>query len=214
MISPDLVSTTPHFDPGKPLGTGVVIHSTRSGISMFPPEFQATLNWFKNPESKVSSHWVIARDGRKCRVLGDDNRAWHAGRTINNSHWGIELEQGHERDGFTPEQIAALVDVCAGYVSDYGVAPVRALSGFVGHQDTPQGVATGKSDPGALFPWDFFIEALRIETNRLAPVPAPSELDQLRTAANLGHFVTHGWNKQDLAPWQKRVIEHWYKETR
>jgi N-acetyl-anhydromuramyl-L-alanine amidase AmpD len=139
---------------------------------MNPTEFEGTLSYMETPGT-VSSHWVIARAGLKARVVPDNQQAWHAGSDNDNSV-GIELEQGAEQDGFTPEQIAALVDVCKGYRDDFGV-PVYHVhdsgsGGFVGHQETEQGRRNGKSDPGALFPWDAFIAALVPEP---APVPVP-----------------------------------------
>jgi N-acetylmuramoyl-L-alanine amidase len=161
VIAPDRTSTSPHSNAFRPSGIGVVIHATRSGTSMNPTELEGTLNWFKNPGARVSSHWVIGRNGEKVRVIPDDRQAWHAGEH-NATHWGIEVEQGIESDGFTPEQMHALVEVCKGYV-EMGVPAVHAFSGFIGHQETPQGKAAGKSDPGGLFKWDVFINNLRAD---------------------------------------------------
>ncbi len=140
----------------------VIIHATRSGHSMNPTEFIGTLNYMATPGT-VSSHWVIARNGTKARVVADNRQAWHA-QEDNYNAWGIELEQGIEADGFTQEQIAALVLVCRGYIEDFGVAAVHCATstepGFIGHQETVQGKRNGKSDPGHLFDWTAFIAAL------------------------------------------------------
>src|SRR3990167_11317205 len=90
----------------------------------------------------VSSHWVISRTGAMVRVVSDFHQSWHAG-TDNDNAWGIELEQGVESDGFEEDQIASLVAVCKGYVTDFGV-PVRNATnsnegGFIGHSETAQG---------------------------------------------------------------------------
>ena len=180
MIAPDLVSPGLFANKFPPSGQGVVIHSTRSGTSMNPTEFTGTLNWFNNPDSKVSSHWVIARDGRKARVIRDDWQSWHAG-IHNATHWGIELEQGVESDGFTPEQMDALVAVCKGYV-EMGVPPFHGMIGFIGHQDTPQGRGVGKSDPGSLFNWDWFFTQLRAEP----PPPAQPYVTYVKTGFSDG----------------------------
>ena len=151
MITPDLVRLSPNFGAGVPTGRLVVIHATRSGVSMNPTEFEGTLNWFARADVGLSAHWVIARDGRKARVVENHNRAVHAGEH-NLTAWGIELEQGVEADGFATPQIAALVAVCRGYVADFGVEPVHTLdatqSGFIGHQETPQGKRVGKCIAG------------------------------------------------------------------
>ena len=164
MIAPDWISTSPFFNDAPPAAFGVIIHATRGGRSLNPSELEGTLNWFINPVAEVSSHWVVGRQGHKVRVISDNRQAWHAGEH-NETHWGIELEQGVESDGFTPEQIAACIDICRGYVQDFGVPPVHAFNGFVGHQETPQGMRRGKSDPGALFPWAEFIDALVTPTS-------------------------------------------------
>ncbi len=51
----------------------MVIHFTASGSGT------GTVSWFKNPQSKVSAHYVIDRDGRMFQVVKDGNNAWHAG---------------------------------------------------------------------------------------------------------------------------------------
>lgn len=171
MITPDLVRLSPNVnrDPsGRPLpmlitAQTVIIHCTRSGrIPLNPTEFDGTLNYMQTPGT-TSSHWVIARDGRKARVVPDDQQAWHAAEDNDNA-WGIELEQAVESDGFTDAQLASLVLVCRGYVEDFGVdvwhATSSTISGFIGHQETAQGKRDGKSDPGRLFNWDWFIASL------------------------------------------------------
>jgi len=191
MIEPDVTRLSPNFSASPPTQRLVVIHATRSGTSNNPSEFDGTLNWFGRTDSQVSSHWVIGRDGRKARVVADGQQAWHSGE--HNVGWGIELEQGVSADGFTPPQLAALTEVCAGYVLDFGVPAVHTLDagqpGFIGHEETKQGKRVGKSDPGSLFAWDAFIAGLR---RRAAPSPgAPgSPLDEL-TAGEIAWACGH-----------------------
>lgn len=166
MIQPDTTKLSPNVRNGTPNGRIVIIHATRSGTSMNPSEFAGTLNWFANRASGVSTHWVVGRDGRTARCAPDNKIAQHAGQH-NTAAWGIELEQGIENDGFTAEQMAALVTVCRGYMEDYKVEPRHTLdmrqSGFIGHDETPQGRSVGKSDPGRLFNWNAFIDLLTME---------------------------------------------------
>lgn len=183
MIAPDRISTSLHFGSWPVRGIHVVIHATRSGQSMNPNELEGTLNWFKNPVSEVSSHWLIGRQGQKIRIIPDDKQAWHAGEH-NPVMWGIELEQGVWADGFTKQQIDALVAVCRGYVTDFGVPPIHSLSqgGFTGHEETPQGRRVGKSDPGTLFPWEQFINALH-GVPPTPPSPPSQEEEMIRFVA-------------------------------
>lgn len=159
-VTPDRSTGSPHSNPNPPSGQGVVIHATRSGISQYPLELEATLNWFANPTSKVSSHWVIGRNGEKVRVIPDNRQAWHAGQH-NATHWGIELCQGDEDDGFTYEQMAALIEVCRDYVA-LGVPATHGMAGFIGHDETPQGRTAKKSDPGYFFNWSGLINGLSV----------------------------------------------------
>ncbi len=164
MVSPDIIRLSPNVNSAPMPGTTrtVIIHCTRSGVSMNPSEFEGTLSYMATPGT-TSSHWVISRDGVKARVVYDHQQAWHAGGD-NDNCWGIENEQGVEADGFTPEQLEALLEVCAGYCLDYGVPVVHCDDsrepGFIGHEETLQGQSYGKSDPGEYFDWDWFIEAL------------------------------------------------------
>jgi N-acetyl-anhydromuramyl-L-alanine amidase AmpD len=159
VIAPDITSSYLYSNKFPPSGKGVVIHATRGGKSMNPTEFQGTLAWFKNPDSQVSSHWVISRTGTKARVVPDTEQAWHAGKH-NATHFGIELESAVESDGFTNDQILACAEVCRAYAKDYGIPTVHDFLGFIGHQETPQGIEAGKTDPGNKFPWQGFIALL------------------------------------------------------
>lgn len=203
MITPDRISSSPFFYSSPPRGIGVVIHSTRSGTSMNPSELEGTLNWFRNPQAQVSSHWVIGRRGEKVRVIPDTLQAWHAGEH-NATHWGIELEQGVEGDGFPDVQIEALVAICKGYVEDFGIppahAPSAAVRGFIGHQETTQGISVGKSDPGRLFPWEWFISLL-------SPQPVgPDPKDVALACISAAHFVRMGWRLGDLIEPEKEIL--------
>lgn len=162
-FTPDVISLSPNHSPGQPSGKKVVVHATRSGISMNPREFEATLNWFGRESSQVSAHGLVGRDGRIARIVPDSQTAWHAG-IHNPDMWGWELEQGVESDGFTIKQMESWAIVARYYVEKFGVAAQHitdiSKSGFIGHQETPQGISVGKSDPGAGFMWQAFISLL------------------------------------------------------
>lgn len=154
--------------PRLPNGKGaLMIHATRSGKSGNPSEFQGTINWFRNPANpdRSSCHVLIDRDGTRARIVNDDCRSHHAGQH-NATHFGIELCQGVESDGFTQEQLDSLVEVCLQYAHDFDIDRVHAthagMSGFIGHEESAQGRAAGKSDPGRLFPWAYFESRLSI----------------------------------------------------
>src|SRR5437879_11695149 len=70
----------------------IVIHDTESDTAA------AALSWFESPNSGVSAHYVIDRDGTVYRCVPDELRAWHAGSSelggrtaVNDFLWGIEI---------------------------------------------------------------------------------------------------------------------------
>lgn len=168
-FTPDVVSLSPNHSPGQPSGKKVVVHATRSGISMNPTEFAGTLNHFADPASEVSAHGLVGRDGRIARIVPDSQTAWHAG-IHNPDMWGWELEQGVESDGFPIKQMESWAKVARHYVMEFGVEPQHitdiSKSGFIGHQETPQGIAVGKSDPGSGFMWQAFIASLEDDMDK------------------------------------------------
>ncbi|HST36022.1 MAG TPA: N-acetylmuramoyl-L-alanine amidase [Allosphingosinicella sp.] len=111
----------------------------------------------RDPEARVSAHYVIAEDGQVLRLVPEDKRAWHAGRSywrgmqmLNSASIGIEIvNPGHEF-GYRPfpeEQMEALLPLLAAIVRRYNIAPANV----VGHSDI---APTRKEDPGELFDWE------------------------------------------------------------
>lgn len=110
-----------------------------------------------DPAAEVSAHYMIDEDGTVTRLVAEDKRAWHAGRSywrgitdINSASVGIELvNPGHEW-GYRPfadAQMEALIPLLADIVKRHGIAPVNV----VGHSDI---APARKEDPGELFDWD------------------------------------------------------------
>jgi AmpD protein len=157
---------SPNFD-ARPQGVApdlIVVH----GISLPPGEFGGlwidrlftnTLPVDAHPyfaeigPLRVSSHLVIARDGRLTQYVKFNDRAWHAGpssfegRTAcNDFSVGIELE-GTDTLPYEPAQYTALARsiavLCAAYPS---LSPGRVA----GHSDIAPG---RKTDPGPAFDW-------------------------------------------------------------
>lgn len=111
----------------------------------------------------VSAHYIIARDGTIVRLVADNDRAWHAGRStmpndgrqgVNDFSVGIELMSSHpdddptvktESDAYTEEQYTSLNRLIARLCNEHGIKFV------VGHDEIAPG---RKTDPGPLFQWD------------------------------------------------------------
>jgi len=117
---------------------------------------EAALARLRDPEAKVSAHWMIEEDGRIYRLVPEERRAWHAGvsfwkgeRDINAVSIGIELvNPGHEfgyRD-FSEPQIFTLLTLLDDIRSRWAVPNGRILA----HSDV---APARKTDPGELFPW-------------------------------------------------------------
>lgn len=117
---------------------------------------EAALARMRDPEAKVSAHWMIEEDGRVFRLVPEERRAWHAGvsfwkgeRDINAVSIGIELvNPGHEFGyrAFPEPQILSLLTLLDDIRTRWSVPNNRIL----GHSDV---APARKTDPGELFPW-------------------------------------------------------------
>jgi len=106
---------------------------------------------------RVSSHYLIRRDGEPLQFVPPERRAWHAGASswrgrsrCNDFSIGIELE-GTEDDVFTPAQYAALAALIQDLQKRFPLRDVAA------HSDVAPG---RKTDPGAGFDWPRLLAAL------------------------------------------------------
>jgi hypothetical protein len=104
---------------------------------------------------KVSSHFLIRRDGGLVQFVATTDRAWHAGQSefqsrtsCNDFSIGIELE-GSDDEAFTPVQMTQLLGLSALLVTAHS-----SLRYVVGHSDIAPG---RKTDPGPFFDWQTFL---------------------------------------------------------
>jgi len=72
----------------------LMLHST----CMSTNDIEQCIQWFQLPESEVSSHYIVGKDGRIVQMVAETMRAWHAGpcdwqgrSDINSCSIGIEL---------------------------------------------------------------------------------------------------------------------------
>lgn len=162
---------SPNRNP-RPPGAAVslaLIHS----ISLPPGEyggeaierlFTNRLDWDAHPYYgqirglKVSSHFLLCRNGGLRQFVSCDERAWHAGASVwrgradcNDYSIGIELE-GLEGGPFEIAQYEGLTRLLVDLALRFGVMDVA------GHEHVAPG---RKQDPGAGFEWARLIEALR-----------------------------------------------------
>lgn len=156
---------SPNWDERALPITMVVLHYT--GM----PTAEEALARLCDPEAKVSAHYFIDEEGTVTRLVPEDKRAWHAGRSywrgvtdINSASIGIELANpGHEW-GYRPfpeAQMEALLPLLADIIDRHRIPRANV----VGHSDI---APARKDDPGELFDWE------RLARLRLAlPIPKP-----------------------------------------
>ncbi|PZO87660.1 MAG: N-acetylmuramoyl-L-alanine amidase [Sphingomonas sanxanigenens] len=166
---------SPNFDERKLPVTMIVLHYT--GMK----DAASAIDRLCDPEAKVSAHYLVNEDGQVIRMVHEDKRAWHAGRShwrgvtdINSASIGIEIvNPGHEF-GYRPfpeEQIEALIPL----IADIKDRHLITRGNIVGHSDI---APTRKQDPGELFPWG------RLARLRLAlPRPTKNLMDPNWTEA-------------------------------
>ena len=170
-----LDTPSPNFDERSLPITMNVLHYTgmQDGAS--------ALARLRDPEAKVSAHYMVEEDGRIFRLVAEEKRAWHAGRShwrgltdVNSASIGIEIvNPGHEW-GYRPfpdAQVEAVVRLVAEVKDRHAIT----RGNVVGHSDiAPQ----RKRDPGELFPW------ARLARLRLAlPRPTQKLMDPMWTKA-------------------------------
>jgi N-acetylmuramoyl-L-alanine amidase len=109
-----------------------------------------------SPDSGVSCHYLVDEDGTITQMVGEEERAWHAGASswqgetdTNSRSIGIEIQNpGHGigyRD-FPAVQMQAVIALCRDILSRHAIAPRNVLA----HSDVAPG---RKIDPGERFDW-------------------------------------------------------------
>ncbi|WP_334163900.1 N-acetylmuramoyl-L-alanine amidase [Phenylobacterium sp.] len=147
---------SPNFDARTAPPDLLVLHYT--GMPTGPE----ALDRLRDPEARVSSHYLVEEDGRIFRLVPEERRAWHAGVSfwkgqsgLNATSIGIEIvNPGHEF-GYRPfpdAQIAAVIALVADIRTRWMIEDGR----IVGHSDI---APDRKIDPGELFPWKRLAEA-------------------------------------------------------
>jgi hypothetical protein len=119
----------------------VVLHATAGGLS-------GTLGWFANPDSGVSAHYVVAKNGDVYQMVEERNKAHHAGasefqgrKNFNDFSIGIEIVNKNDgQDAYPPDQFEAVVDLVNYLVEKYQME----RQWIVTHADIS---TVGKTDP-------------------------------------------------------------------
>ena len=141
---------SPNFDERDQPVSIAVLHYT--GME----NAASAIERLRDPEARVSCHYLVDEDGKVLRMVAEDKRAWHAGQSywrgmhgVNAASIGIEIvNPGHEF-GYRPfprPQMEAVVTLLAGIVERHQIPRANV----VGHSDV---APARKQDPGELFDW-------------------------------------------------------------
>ena len=110
---------------------------------------------------RVSSHFLIRRDGELLQFVPTHMRAWHAGQScfgnrtqVNDFSLGVELE-GTDDQPFTDAQYVQLTELTQALMFAY---PGIRNSTVVAHSDIAPG---RKTDPGPCFDWSRYLKSLK-----------------------------------------------------
>jgi hypothetical protein len=159
----------------------IVIHKVEGSLS-------SCVNWFQNPSSNVSAHYVV--DAAEIVQMLDDSRAaWHAGNSDYNAD-AIAIENaGYTyRDDVNDTHMRRLASLVAYLCGKHGLAATRSV--IVGHNQVPTPGKPGKfggsgqhEDPGPYFKWDLLMTyvqqamggSITVPVGTTPPKPTPTQ---------------------------------------
>jgi hypothetical protein len=163
----DVVAPSPNHDArGAAVIQGIVLHATADAGNE-----ARSVSWMRSPESQVSCHLLVNRNGRVTRLVGDQQRAWHAGLAwwrgtsdVNSITLGIEIANRNDGEPYTDAQYDRVAAIVAHYCRQ-GLS----LDDVVGHGEIAPGRRT---DP---LGWNWArLRAMVQDRLRPAAVPSPS----------------------------------------
>lgn len=146
--------TSPHFN-ARPEGVVVdtiVLHHTAGATT------RSCVRWFQNPDSRVSAHYVIGKDGSIIQMVNTFFRAWHAGASrdtegrenANNYSVGIEIVNvGNGTDPYPEAQVRAVRLLC-GALARYRYR--GQLKQIISHEYIA--VPPGRKNDPINYPWE------------------------------------------------------------
>ena len=105
--------------PEDALVDTIILHHTAG------PTTSSCVRWFENPESQVSAHYVVGKDGSIIQMVNPFYRAWHAGvsrdirgkENLNNFTIGIEIVHTGKPEELYPDDQVMAVRLLCGYLA-------------------------------------------------------------------------------------------------
>ena len=148
-----IINYSPNFDPKKRKVEKIkflIFHYT--GMK----KEKDAIKRLTDIKSKVSSHYLIKKNGELNVLVPDLYIAWHSGKSswkklkfLNRYSIGIEISNpGHDfkYNKFSNEQVKAIIKLSKFLIKKYKIKPQNIL----GHSDI---APDRKKDPGEKFPW-------------------------------------------------------------
>jgi N-acetyl-anhydromuramyl-L-alanine amidase AmpD len=142
----EILSPNSNSRNGVPIDT-IVLHHTAT-----PANAAGVAQFFQDPKSQVSAHYIVDRNGDVVRCVPDELRAWHAGRSsfqdrpnVNGFSVGIEIcNVGDNIEPYPAVQVEAVIKLVAWLAKPHNVP----VTNFTRHRDValPVGRKTDTSD--------------------------------------------------------------------
>jgi len=143
----------------------IVLHYVSNPKKPQPFSVASIIDTFRG--YRVSSNFLISRDGLTIQLIDPERKAWHAGLArylgsskVNDRAIGIELA-GNDDEEFMEAQYEALIVLSADLCVEFGI-PVKNIKG---HQIVSDRTVRPdpKPDPGRMFDWINYGHRLMIE---------------------------------------------------
>lgn len=174
---------SPNHDVRRP--TLIVVHFTQQG------SVEESLHTLRtaNSHGRVSSHYLVGKDGSLYQLVADEHRAWHAGAgswqgmgDVNSFSIGIELDNNGS-EPFTGPLVETLLALLEDLTERWNIP----RGNVIGHSDL---APTRKVDPGPLFPWQRLHEAgFGIWPEPALMTDPPADFDPLLALERIGYAV-------------------------
>lgn len=126
--------------------SAIVLHADAAA------KVESSLDWVRRPESGVSYHVMVGRNGVVFLVVHPDRRAWHAGVSAldgvadcNDYSVGVCLANRNDGEPFPMAQLGAAADACAALCRHYRIPVARitthaAVAMPAGRKTDPKGL--------------------------------------------------------------------------
>ncbi len=168
----------------------------------------AAIQRLRDPDARVSSHWVVEEDGTVFRLVPEERRAWHAGvsywagRTVlNDVSVGIEIvNPGHDW-GYRPfpeAQMAVVERLAVDIVARWRIPARRVLA----HSDV---APDRKIDPGELFDWP---RLARAGVGLWPEMPGPGAPGEAESGDLKAALAAFGYRTDDLSTTVRAFQRH------